>query len=107
MVLATARPTTNPPLRGTSLYWPSKARDVMTPARRILGRWMLVACFACLPAYAQDTQFLPEIDAHLTFNHYVRGYLQAKDDREGGDPRQKAKAAELLRGPGSLPVLFS
>ena len=67
---------------------PSKARDLPTQARRIFGRWILLVCFACLPAYAQDTQFLPEIDAHLTFNRYVRGYVQAKDDREGGDPTQ-------------------
>ena len=67
---------------------PLKAGDLTTQARRIFERWILLACFACLPVHAQDTQFLPEIDAHLTFNHYVRGYLQAKDDREGGDPTQ-------------------
>ena len=66
---------------------PSKTRN-FTQARRAFGRWILLACFACLPIHAQDTQFLPEINAHLTFNHYVRGYLQAKDDREGGDPTQ-------------------
>jgi hypothetical protein len=37
---------------------------------------------------AQDIQFLPKIDAHLTLNSYMRAYLQAKDDREGGDPEQ-------------------
>ena len=71
-----------------SLYCSSKARHLTTGARRIFGRWILLACFACLPVHAQDTQFLPEIDAHLTFNSCVRGYLQAKDDREGGDPTQ-------------------
>ena len=71
-----------------SLYCSSKARRLTTGARRIFGRWILLACFACLPVHAQDTQFLPEIDAHLTFNSCVRGYLQAKDDREGGDPTQ-------------------
>jgi len=70
------------------LNCPSKAQDLTTQAPRIFGRWILPGCFACLPVYAQDTQFLPEIDAHLTFNSYVRGYLQAKDDREGGDPTQ-------------------
>lgn len=40
------------------------------------------------PIRAQDTQFLPEVDAHLTLNSYMRTYLQAKDDREGGDPQQ-------------------
>ena len=84
---ATARPD-HPPLGKTSLCCPSKTRDVTTEARRTFGRWILLACFACLPVYAQDTQFLPEVDAHLTFNSYLRGYLQAKDDREGGDPTQ-------------------
>jgi hypothetical protein len=37
---------------------------------------------------AQDTQFLPEIDGHLTLNSSFRVYVQAKDDREGGDPQQ-------------------
>jgi hypothetical protein len=41
-----------------------------------------------LQAHSQDTQFLPEIDGHLTLNSHVRAYLQAKDDREGGDPQQ-------------------
>jgi len=53
-----------------------------------VARLAFVVCLACLPAHAQDTQFLPEIDAHLTWNSYLRGYLQAKDDREGGDPTQ-------------------
>ena len=57
-------------------------------AWRIFERGISLACFARLPCYAQDTQFLPEIDVHLTFSHGVRGYLQAKGDREGGDPRQ-------------------
>lgn len=51
----------------------------------------ICAIFTCLAgslARAQDTQFLPEIDAHLTLNSYLRTYLQAKDDREGGDPQQ-------------------
>lgn len=38
--------------------------------------------------HSQDTQFLPEVDANLTVNSYFRTYLQAKDDREGGDPTQ-------------------
>jgi hypothetical protein len=46
--------------------------------------------FTCLPAHAQtsSTEFLPEIDAHLKLNSDFRVYLQAKDDREGGDPTQ-------------------
>lgn len=45
-------------------------------------------CFAILPVYAQDTQFVPEIDAHLILNSYSRVYVQAKEDRDGGDPIQ-------------------
>jgi hypothetical protein len=41
-----------------------------------------------LPVHSQDTQFLPEIDANLSVNSHFRTYLQAKDDREGGDPTQ-------------------
>jgi hypothetical protein len=54
----------------------------------MLATLAIVLSIACMPARAQDTQFLPEIDAHLTWNSYLRGYLQAKDDREGGDPTQ-------------------
>ena len=48
----------------------------------------LLLCLACLSASAQESEFLPEIDAHLTINSAFRAYLQAKDDREGGDPTQ-------------------
>jgi hypothetical protein len=41
-----------------------------------------------LPLRAQETQFLPEVDTHLTLNSTLLAYLQAKDDREGGDPTQ-------------------
>jgi hypothetical protein len=44
--------------------------------------------FAGFTARAQDVQFLPEVDAHLKLNSGVRVYLQAKDDRDGGDPTQ-------------------
>jgi hypothetical protein len=54
----------------------------------MLARWMLFAWFACITAYAQDTQFLPEIDTHLKLNSTFQTYLQAKDDRDGGDPTQ-------------------
>jgi hypothetical protein len=45
-------------------------------------------CFACVPARAQDLQFLPEVDSHLKLNSMFRTYLEAKDDRDGGDPTQ-------------------
>jgi hypothetical protein len=50
------------------------------------GRLVLV-CLACLPSRAQETQFLPEIDAHLELNSMFRTYLEAKNDRDGGDPQ--------------------
>jgi len=47
-----------------------------------------MAGWACLLVHAQDTQYLPEIDAYLKLNSNIRVYVQAKDDREGGDPQQ-------------------
>jgi hypothetical protein len=52
------------------------------------AKWLLFASIACPMCYAQDTQFLPEIDTHVAFNPNVRLLVQAKDDREGGDPQQ-------------------
>jgi hypothetical protein len=60
----------------------------MKPVHKALWKWAFLVCFACLPARAQDAQFLPEIDAHLKLTSFVRAYLQAKDDRDGGDPTQ-------------------
>jgi hypothetical protein len=54
----------------------------------MFSRWILLACFACLAAHAQDNQFLPEVDGYLKVNPSIQVYLQAKDDREGGDPEQ-------------------
>ncbi len=48
----------------------------------------LFACLTGLPAYSQDAQFLPEVDAHLKLNSTFRAVLEAKDDRDGGDPQQ-------------------
>lgn len=59
----------------------------MTKPHMMFGIWVILASFACT-GHAQDMQFLPEIDAHLKLNQSFRGYLQAKDDREGGDPTQ-------------------
>jgi hypothetical protein len=55
---------------------------------KALLAWAFLLCFASLPARAQETEFLPEVDAHLTLNHTFRTYLQLKDDRDGGDPTQ-------------------
>jgi len=51
---------------------------------------VFLASLAWLPARAQETQFLPEVDAHLTLNSMFRTYVEAKDDRDGGDPTQFA-----------------
>src|SRR5215470_12354526 len=53
-----------------------------------VARWIIITCFACVLSHAQDTQFLPEIDSHFTVNSRLRFLIQAKDDREGGDPQQ-------------------
>lgn len=52
------------------------------------SRWLILICLACGLSDAQDTQFLPEVDAHFTADSRVRFLIQAKDDREGGDPQQ-------------------
>lgn len=62
----------------------------MTRIHRTIWLWAFFACFVCLPTRAQDTQFIPEADAYLKLNSVVRTYLQAKDDREGGDSTQLA-----------------
>jgi hypothetical protein len=67
----------------------------MTPAHKAFWKWLLLASFAWLPARAQDIQFLPEIDAHLTLNSTFRAYLEAKDDRDGGERNQFAIGPSL------------
>lgn len=52
---------------------------------RFVAASTLLACSLCR---AQDTQFLPEIDQYLKLSSNTRVLLQAKDDREGGDPTQ-------------------
>jgi hypothetical protein len=37
-----------------------------------------------MSAFSQSVQFLPETDAHLALNSFLRTYLQAKDDRDEG-----------------------
>jgi hypothetical protein len=60
----------------------------MTRAHKTFCRWVLLFCFACLPARAQNVEFLPEVDAHLKLNSNVRVYFEDKNDRDGGDPTQ-------------------
>jgi len=59
-------------------------------ANKTFWRLAVLVYFPCLLASAQEVQFLPEIDAHLKLNPNVRVYLQAKDDRDGGDSTQFA-----------------
>ncbi len=60
----------------------------MKPSAGGIWKWVLLVAVAYAPVRAQENAFLPEIDAHLTLNSMVRTYLQAKDDRDGGDPTQ-------------------
>lgn len=41
-----------------------------------------------IPVRAQTLQFLPETDTHLKLNSTFRTYLEAKDDRDGGESTQ-------------------
>jgi hypothetical protein len=50
--------------------------------------WAALALFGCLPVRAQNVQFLPEVDAHLTINSTWKTYLEAKDDRDEGASSQ-------------------
>jgi hypothetical protein len=61
----------------------------------VFSSFACLFCLACLPARAQESQFFPEVDAHLTLNSTFRVFLQAKDDREGGDPHQFAIGPSL------------
>ena len=62
----------------------------MTRACRTFWRSVLLAWFAWLPANGQNIQFLPEVDAHLKLNSNFQAYLEAKDDRDGGESDQFA-----------------
>jgi hypothetical protein len=60
----------------------------MTRVQKTFWSGTFLVGFACLSARAQDVQFLPEVDAHLKLNSVFRVYLQAKNDRDGGQPNQ-------------------
>jgi hypothetical protein len=60
----------------------------MTRYQRTVRKLALVVSFVCVHARAQDTQFLPEVDAHVKLNSRFRAYLEAKDDRDGGETDQ-------------------
>jgi hypothetical protein len=67
----------------------------MRRAHEIFSRCALLIFLACLPVCAQEVQFLPEIDAHLKLNSTFRAYLEAKDDRDGGESDQFAIGPSL------------
>jgi len=60
----------------------------MTRIFILFGLWAAFTLQVCNVCRAQDTQFLPEIDQYLKLSSNTRILLQAKDDREGGDPTQ-------------------
>jgi hypothetical protein len=74
----------------------------MVRSRGILLKYGFLVCLACLPARAQNVQFLPEVDAHLNPNSSFRVYLEAKDDRDGGDPDQFAIGPSIQLYPKPL-----
>jgi len=55
---------------------------------RTLANCAILLVLACRLSRAQDTQFLPELTQHFKLSSNIRLVLQAKDDREGGDPEQ-------------------
>jgi len=60
----------------------------MTRTRSAFLICAVLVWLTCSSARAQNVQFLPEVDAHVTLNSNFRAYLEAKDDRDGGDPPQ-------------------
>jgi hypothetical protein len=58
-------------------------------------RWLFLVYFAWAPVQAQDVHFLPEVDAHVKLNSTFRAYVEAKDDRDGGEPDQFAIGPSL------------
>src|SRR5271167_2661360 len=67
----------------------------MSRVLAIALRIALLFLLSSLPARAQNLQFEPEVDAHLNLNSTFRTYLQAKDERDGGDPTQFAIGPSL------------
>ena len=61
----------------------------MKPMKQLACVYVLLLLTG-LPARGQNVQFLPEIDAHLKLNSTFRVYLEAKDDRDGGQQQQLA-----------------
>jgi hypothetical protein len=51
------------------------------------GVFLYLLC-VCVSASGQTVQFLPEFDTYLKLNSMFRVYVEAKDDRDGGDSTQ-------------------
>ncbi len=67
--------------------------------RAILRVCVLGMLPVCATMHAQEktqAQFLPEIDLHYEFNSNARLFVQAKDDRDGGDPTQFTFGPSIL-----------
>jgi hypothetical protein len=64
-----------------------------------LGAYLAGMMLVCASAGAQQgvqNDFLPEVDVHLEVSPNARFYLQAKEDRDGGDPQQATVGPSLL-----------
>jgi hypothetical protein len=57
---------------------------------------MFLLFAASVRAQKEQTQFLPEVDLHYEFIPTARLFVQAKDDRDGGDPAQFTFGPSLL-----------
>src|SRR5260370_12189588 len=66
---------------GASFFW----RGIMTPACKYIWKYALFFCLLGLPARAQESQFLPEIDAYMKLNSTFRAYLESNDYIDDGD----------------------
>jgi hypothetical protein len=55
---------------------------------RRAARMLFLAWITCAAVNAQENHFLPEFDTHITLNSSFRVYVQAKDDRDGGESQQ-------------------
>jgi hypothetical protein len=67
----------------------------MTRVHPAFWSFAFLVCAACVSTRAQNVQFLPEVDAHLTLNSTFRAYLEAKNDRDGGEQDQFAIGPSL------------
>ncbi len=65
----------------------SRTTTLVTQLHNVWVGAFLIFC-ALIPARAQTFQFLPELDTNVKLNSMIRMNLQAKGEREGGDPVQ-------------------